>query len=229
MNLTSAQQTTFLSAINANTTPIPALPGVTSAFVGVQVKNVPQGNDQDGAAAVAAFYNQLAAGPFFIFQTAVPANLLGDNILFSKYTIVTSIPPDTTQLYDNCVEACIAKGIVLQNILLLVQSSGGIFNAARPTLRQGLKDATSNLPSGGPSLPTLVDGGWTTSIDAVPGILTRSATIFESLFAVASSGPLTGSGNLGTSGNVSIPATDSIGGYLQGNLSGQDLLAIWNP
>lgn len=234
MNLTSAQQTALEAAINANTTAIPALPGVTSAFVGVQVKLVPQGNDQDGAAAVAAFYNQLAAGPFLLFNTAVTAQVIGDNVLFANYNVINSVPPDSTQLYMNCTEACVAKSVTLQNLLLVVQSSGGLFNAARPTLRKGLKDATSNIPGGSP-LPTNIDGGWTTSIGTAPGILTRSATIFEALFAVASTGPLAGgTGALGSGGiqgvaNVAVPATDSVGGYLQGNLTGQDILAIWNP
>lgn len=235
MNLTSAQQTTLANAINANSSAIPALPGVTSAFVGVAVNAVPKGNDQDGASAVAAFYNQLAAGPFLIFNTAVLAQVIGDNVLFANYNVINTTLPDTTQIYMNCTEACAAKSLTLQNILLVMQQSGGIFNAARPTLRKGLKDATSNIPSNLASgTVTEVDGGWAT-IGVAPGPLTRSATIFESLFAVASTGPLTGgTGALGSGGaaavaNVAVPAPDALGNYLQGSLSGQDILNIWNP
>jgi hypothetical protein len=229
MNLTPAQQTTFAAAINANTNTISALPGVTAAFVGVQVKNVTHGNNQDGVAAVAAFYNQLAAGPFLIFNSAVLNADIFNQVLFANYTPVDAISSGNAQQWAAASLACQGKQFNLQ---IMIQP-GGTFDATRVNLRKGLKDAMTVLPSAAGF--AVQDGGWNTSLNTCPNVLTRSATIFESLFAIATTGPLAaGSGSLGAGGiqgtaNVSVPATDSQGGYLQGSLAGQDILNIWSP
>jgi hypothetical protein len=118
------------------------------------------------------------------------------------------------------------------NLQIMIQP-GGTFDANRVNLRKGLKDAMTTVPSAA-SFATQ-DGGWNTSLNTCPNVLTRSATIFESLFAVATTGPLAaGSGSLGAGGlqgtaNVASPATDAAGGYLQGTITADDILNIWNP
>ena len=229
MNLTSAQQTTFAAAINANTSTIPALPGVTSTFVGVEVKNVPQGNDRDGAAAVAAFYNQLAVGPFLLFNSAVLNSDIFNQVLFANYTPNDAITSGNASQWTAASMACQGKQFNLQ---IMIQP-GGTFDATRVNLRKGLKDAMSSLPSAAGFAAQ--DGGWNATLNTCPNVLTRSATIFESLFAIATTGPLAaGSGSLGAGGlqgtaNVAVPATDAVGGYLQGLLTADDILNFWNP
>src|ERR1051326_8291721 len=135
MQLTPAQQTALEADINANTNTIPTGQSWTLAFAGVQVKNIPQGNDFDGATAIAGWYNQIASPEFFAFRSNIPNTDIFNQILWANYT--PSAAPDSTVTWSNQSLACQGKQFNLQMLL----QPGGLFNAGLPNLRTGLKDA----------------------------------------------------------------------------------------
>ncbi len=149
-------------------------------------------NNDDGAFAIAALYNQPASPDFFVFRADVPASEIFDQVTWANFTPADA--PDNTVTWSNRSLACQGKQFNLQ-IMLQGQPS---FNAGRVQLRAGLNDATTNLPSGTSGASR--SGGWT----GILPILRRLAKRGEKIFAVATTGVGTGTGALGATGNPGL-------------------------
>lgn len=209
MPLTTAQLTTLKADIAANNTTIPAGIPDAGSFVGTAIKNIPVGNT-DGAYAIASWYRQTASGPFYVLRTDVDVAEIFDQVNWANYTPADA--PDNTVTWSNRSLACQGKQFNLQ----LLTQGRTVFNASKVTLRAGLNDCTTNLPSGASGASQ--SGGWANILN----ILRRAATNIEKLFAVQTSGVGTNSGNaLGATTNPALM-------NFEGAITYQDILNAWN-
>jgi hypothetical protein len=125
----------------------------------------------DGAIAIAAIYNADAAGPYTVWRSSISTDVVFDGVTWANFTPVDA--PDATVIWTNRSLACQGKQFNLQTML-----SGRLTIACgRSTIRAGLQDALTNLPSG-VSGATL-SAGWV----AVRDSFKRNASRFEKLFA----------------------------------------------
>lgn len=201
-------------AVNVNTVLINGQP--------VAINAVPHG--ADNAQQIANWYNQDAAGPFLVFNSAVPNASVFNQVLFANYTPSDAITSANAAQWTAASMACQGKQFNLQIML----QPGGTFNAGLLNLRKGLKDAMTVLPTGAGFASQ--DGGWNASLNSAPCALTRNGSNAEKLFAVATTGPLAaGTAALGTGGaqgtaNVALLVFDGS----QAPLAGQDVVNAWN-
>lgn len=231
MTMTTAQLQSLKTAIAANTNLIIAALDPIGTFVGQAINAIsPAQRSQEGAGAIAAWYNLPASPAFLIFNSAIPMSVIANQILWANYTPNDAITTSNDVQWTACSLACQGKQKNLEN--MGINNPSALFDATLVNLRKGLKDATTGLPSG--TSFAISDGGWAATLGFAPGPLTRSATNFEALFAVASTGPFAGgTAALGTGGaqgvsNVSVPATDASGAYLQGPISFSDVFNAWS-
>lgn len=154
----------------------------------------------DGNYAVAGAFNLVAAPDYYVWRTDAPVDSILDAITWSNYTPQDT--PDNTVTYQNRAMLCQTKQINLQ---LLLQGRE-LFNAAKPTLRGGLNDATTNIPSGAAGVSR--SGGWT----AILPLLRRLATRAEKLFSVAGSG--VGNNGANPRGDSSNPDVMAFEGFI---------------
>ncbi len=172
--------------------------------------------NQDGATAIANWYNQTAAPEFDVFRSNVPTDDISNQVLWANFTPSTAIANDgsNSALWQACSLSCQGKQFNLQLLL----PPGSMFNAGLINKRAGLNDATTNLPkadgAGGKN-----SGGWANILP----ILIRPATYAEALYAVATTGIGTGVGALGANGNPGLLIFDST----QGVLTFQDIFNAW--
>lgn len=184
MSFSPVQQAALKAAIAANTTQV--------AYAGsqVQIKDLPNAGDANFA--IAFWYNQAASPAFHVLRTDVGVDEILDQVTWPNFTPADA--PDNTVTYQN-------RAILLQtkqmNLQLMLQGRSS-FDASRTTLRAGLNDATTNLPSGPAGASR--SGGWANILP----VLRRPATNAEKLFAVAASGVGTGVGALGETTNPAL-------------------------
>lgn len=122
-------------------------------------------------AQIAAYYNAQAVPPFYAWRTTTPAADIGNAIVWSALTPVDT--PDGTAIYTNRALLCQAKQI---NIQTLIQGRETVASN-KASIRAGLQDALTNIPSGVGGVST--GGGW----NAVKSVMTRTASMLEKLFA----------------------------------------------
>jgi hypothetical protein len=163
-----------------------------------------QPNTGDGAIAIAASLNAEAGPNFWVWDTTADTGLIFDAITFANF--VPNDTPDNTVTFQNRCMVIQTKQIALQLIL----QGRDTLNATRPKVRDGLSDATSNLPSGNNG--ALRTGGWA----AVSTVLRRKATAAEKIFAVST----TGAGNdgaqpLGSTANPANPVFEGPVTYVE--------------
>lgn len=158
MALTAAQLQTLKTAIAADAT-LNAYP-----------------NTPDGAFAIKDILNQVASPDYWVWNTAVAVDDIFDAVTWANYTPADAA--DGTVQWSNRSLACQGKQFNLQIIL----QNRTTFNAAKPALRGGLNDATTQLPSGVSGASR--SGGWA----AILPILRRKAKRIEKIFAVSSTG-----------------------------------------
>lgn len=137
----------------------------------------------DGLALIAAAYN-VVDNTFNVYATAINVQDIFNQISWANLT--PNDLPDGTQLWANRSLACQGKQFNLQ---LLLQGQQATINGAKASVRAGLQDALTNVPSSSAAGST-VSAGWVPVRD---GPLARKATRGERLFA--------------TGGNGSTPAT----------------------
>lgn len=130
----------------------------------------------DSNAAIASAFNLAASPDYYVWRTNVSIDSLLDQITWANYTPADAA--DNTVLYQNRAMLCQTKQMNLQ----LMLQGRTVFNAGKASLRGGLNDATTNLPSGasGANRP----GGW---VGILP-VLKRRATRAEKLYSVVGSG-----------------------------------------
>lgn len=156
MALTQAQKTALMNDVAADT-----------AFASLP-------HNGDGAYAVAAAYNQLAAPDFLVWNTAVNPQAVFDAIDWSKFT--PSDAADGTAIFTNRILAIQTKQMNLQNMLI----GRDIIDASKANIRSGLRDAVIQLPSGAGG--ALVTAGGSSGVNVLTAC-TRKATRAEKLLS----------------------------------------------
>lgn len=220
--LTAAQRTTLSGNIDANTAVIPA----GQPYAGVQVKDLPR--TADGAAQAAWWYNQDAAGPYKVWNTAVRVKDLRAALDLSKYTPADTPPASggTTTitndqlLYQNRALVCQLKQA---NAIFLVQGEGTV-DATPQQYRQSFNDCMVAIPSGAAGANANAGWGTAASPGAVRLAMQRNATNGEKVFSVQAAGA-------GAAGNVTGDprggATNPDALVVVGSISDADIRAIW--
>lgn len=151
-------------------------------------------NAGDGNIEIALRYNALASPDFWVWNSQTSVSSIFDSITWANFTPVDA--PDGTTIWTNRALACQGKQFNIQTLLV----GRNELNGANTTMRAGLQDALTAIPSGVGGANK--SGGWT----AVQLILQRQAKRIEKLFA-------TGTGS---------QASPAVCGY-EGTISGGDV------
>jgi len=170
--LTPAQLATLLAAFNAQTDP---------AFVAARA----EGN----VGAMVDFYN--GDSTFIVWRTTTPASAVMDAILWANFTPQDA--PDGTQAWANRSLACQGKQFNVQTLLTGREQIA----SNRPSIRAGLQDALTAIPSGAGGATK--GGGW----NGVASAMQRPARRFEALYA-------TGTGTAAVPGELVVDGPLSI-------------------
>lgn len=186
--LTSAQLTTLKNDIAANTN----TPSDGSVYASTPINQIP--NNDDGNTAIAGWYSKVASPTFYVYRTNVPIDDIRDQINWSNMTPADA--PDGTQTWLNRATAAQGKQFNLQ---LLLTSSTGTINAAKPNIRAGLTDALTNFPTG--TGGALLSGGWGTVRD---NALARAALRIEKLFATGSGATAATAATMAVEGAINL-------------------------
>lgn len=126
---------------------------------------------------LAAAYNLAASPTFFGYRTAIPTQELFNGITWANMTPLDAVPTDTAlnvAIWQARSLACQGKQFNVQTMLM----GQSFIDASHTSVRAGLQDALSNVPSGANG--TTVSAGWVTVRDT---ILARASTRAEKLFA----------------------------------------------
>lgn len=224
--LTPAQLQALKNDIAANSNTV-IINGVATAISAVP-------HSPDNAQMVANFYNQNASPSFMVFRSNIPVQDIFNQILFSNYTPNDTISSANAAQFTAWSFACQNKQLNVQS--MLQNPNQQTFNAGLTNMRKGLKDGTSNLPSGGAG--ALVDGGWGTAAQlpstpatGIQSTLTRAASWIEKLFAVQdANGPdVISTDPLGGITNPALLVVDSlpVAGVATSPLQASDILNAW--
>ena len=204
MQMTEAQRVTLKAFVQADATLGP------KAAAG----------DYDG---VAGGLNAAAAPAYYGIRTDAPVADIRNAILWPRYTPAPAITSANAAQHTACSNACMAKQGVLG---LLIPAAGTTFDATKATQTNGLKDATTALPSAAGF--NNQDAGWTGAAACVANVLVRPMTVAEKVFATAGAVPAladgasargvwnaaTGAGNPDTFGPQGRVEAGDIGGIL---------------
>lgn len=163
-------------------------------------------NNSDGNVEVAKLYNLFASPDFYVFRSNIPPAEIFDQVTWANYTPAGVADLTNAALVTARSQLCQGKQFNLQ-IMLQGQST---FNAGRATLRAGLNDATTALPSNEDG--STRSGGWTNILP----ILRRLGTRIEKLFAVQTSGVgVAGGDPLGATTNPALLVVEGNISYQQ--------------
>ncbi len=186
MALSSAQKTALKADIAAN----------TATIGGVQIKNMPNGDDANYA--ISAWYNGAATGPWYVWRDLPMEDVL--NLISFANMTPADAPPTTPDL---TIQAWLAKAICCQGKQFNLQNlTLGRTTAPmkRQTYRAAMQDALTNIPAGAGG--ATIAANWTGVRDAAKGTATNAEKLFST----------------GT-GSQAVPADL---GY-EGGISGQDV------
>jgi hypothetical protein len=146
-------------------------------------------NNGDGDYEIAALYNLPKSPDYWVWNSRVSTDVIMDAINWAALTPVDV--PDTTQLWSNRLQLCLAK-----TSLLGLALKRDYVDASKVNIRSGLQDVLSAVPSGVGGANN--SAGWT----AVKTAMARKATRGEALFATGT-------------GSAANPATAVIEGFIQ--------------
>lgn len=178
------------------------LPALKAAIDADQVLSAKPRNG-DGDFDIAAAFNLAAAPDFFVWRTNASTEDIFNQITWANFTPNDTVPTDTA--LNNAIWQARAWVLQIKQINLQVLLTGRTtFNASKTTQRNGLSDATQNLPSGNNG--NLRTAGWTNILP----ILSRTATRAEKLFAVTTAGSGADQTNIGTTGPATLVFEGSI-------------------
>lgn len=175
MILTSQQLTTLKAAINADG-PMLAMWNARQAD------------------AIAAAFN--AASSFIVWRTSVPVEEINDAIVWASLTPLDAVPTSdalAVSIWQARATVCQSK----QTNLQLILGTRGAVPGNRTSIRTGLQDALTAIPSGAGGAPLVA--GW----PAVRSVLQRPATVGERIFATGTGSAAT-PGQLVTEGDISV-------------------------
>lgn len=151
------------------------------------VLNLPSGptaikdiTNPDNFQDVADWYNQLAAPNWFVIRTDVPVADILNAIVWANFTPSPAITSGNAAQATAASAYCQGKMLNLQTMLF----GRTAFDATKATQTGGLKDATTQLPSGAAFANQ--PGGWgANAASGVWSLCTRKATNAEKVFAGA--------------------------------------------
>jgi hypothetical protein len=159
---------------------------------------------------VADAFNAAASPDYWVWSTSVDVGTIYDAVNWANFT--PNDAADNTVTYQNRSMLVQIKQVNLQLIL----QGRDTLNASRANVRNGLSDATQNLPTGNNG--NVRTAGWAGIVAA----LRRRATRAEKLYAVAA----TGAGNDGIVLNRGTTTNPDNLTY-QGAITYEDVLASW--
>lgn len=182
MQLTQAQKTALKTDMqaNTNTTPTPGADGQTFV-VNTRLTSTATADQQ----AIADWYNQQASPAYWGVRTDASVVAIRNAIQWPKYTPAPTVTSGNAAQAGACANYCQAKQFNLQ--LILGVNSAGTFDASQPTQTNGIKDATTSLPSAASFANQ--DANWTGAAGCVANQLVRQMTNVEKLLASANSVP----------------------------------------
>lgn len=139
---------------------------------------------------VSGYYNTIDHA-YYVWRTWTNADDIFNAINWAALTPTDA--PDSTQQWLNRAMACQGKQFNIQTML------GGRYQvySAKSSIRQGLNDSLTNVPSG--VAGATVNAGW----GSVKSAMSRNATNGEKLFATGGAGTSGTPADLGYDGNVS--------------------------
>lgn len=152
--LTDAQAVTFKAAVLAETDP-----------TAVALRTAGSTGD------LAAWYNQDSA--FVVWRSTTSTSVISNNITWANFTPADAA--DGTALFTNRAYVCFGKQQNLQN--LLIASPNSVMATGFPTIRTGLQDCLTGLPSGASGATQAA--GWL----SVKAAIVRNARRGEKVFA----------------------------------------------
>lgn len=133
--------------------------------------------------AIANTLNAPVAPDFWVWKTNCSVEDIFDAIAWANLT--PADVPDLTAAWTNRSLACQGKQFNIQTML----SGRQAINATKASIRTGLQDALTGVPSGAGG--AIVAAGWTN----VRNVLKRTASLIESIYATGA----------GTSANPGVP------------------------
>jgi len=145
------------------------------------------GND---SSIIADALNGPAVPDFWVWQTSTPVNTIFDAINWANMTPADA--PDGTTAFTNRALACQGKQFNLQTML----SGREQISSNKPSIRAGLQDALTGLPSGAGG--ALRAGGWA----AVQLSMQRKATRAEKALIASGTGTQASPAILGFEGAI---------------------------
>ena len=129
----------------------------------------------------------LANTGFKVWKTSTPVSDIQDNIVWSRYTPINTNVLATVE-WSNWLSQCNNKMMILQTLLMNRDFNNGI-STSKVSIRLGLQDALTDVPSGALGAP--VAAGW----QAVKLVIQRDTNRLEQLLA-------TGTGTAAVPGNL---------------------------
>lgn len=221
MPLSPAQLQTLKTAIAANAT--------TISFGGsnVAINAIP--NNDDGNAAIAAWYNLDASPVYKVWNTSVALASIRGTVNLQNYTPTDSPPASgsTVQITNDMMlyqNRALKAQLQQANALFLVTGQGNV-DCSPLQFRQSCNDCMTNIPTGASG--AAANAGWGTS--AAPGAvrlnMQRNATNGEKLFSVASTAA-PNAGNVGGDARGGTTNPDTL--VVNGGISAQDVSSARN-
>ena len=132
---------------------------------------------------VADGLNVNAAGPYYGIRTDASVAAILNAILWPRYTPAPAITSGNAAQASAASNYCMAKQGNLMLLGVSRQNQGGTFDASNATQTNGVKDATTSLPSAASFANQ--DAGWTGSATCVANQLVRPMTVAEKVFTTA--------------------------------------------
>jgi hypothetical protein len=180
MQLTPAQKTLLKVDMQANTNTTTSKGSDGQTFVINTRLGTRNPTDQQ---AIADFYNQLATPAYFCVRTDASTTAIRNSIQWPKYTPNPAITTGNAAQATAAAMYCQGKQFNLQLLGIQPSQAGFSFDASQATNTNGLKDATTNIPSAAAFANQ--DANWTGASTSVANQLVRQATIAEKVLSSA--------------------------------------------
>lgn len=165
---------------------------------------------------IANYYNALSATS--VWRTNTPAKEIADQIDWSKYTPVDSVPSINSLSGNGELHTFIARLLVIQTKqfnmqTLLPKETGATMDTSKANIRGGLRDAVISLPAGASGASISAGGaGGANVLNACVRLARRVEALFAS--APVATGPVS-AGIMGWEGDISAQfVSDLLGGLL---------------
>lgn len=141
-------------------------------------------NNEDGDYEIMLKLNEFAAPNFMVWNTETSATDIANSVTWDKYTPQDAVPTDTQLNVEIWRARAQSAQIKRDNLWALLDVTNGSVNASRANIRDGLRDSTVGLRTGG--------GGAAVSAGGVNGVnvltaCTRKARLVEKILTTGAS------------------------------------------